>query len=90
MSVVWEVAKSEKKSIQMAKLLKKFDEVFGVDIDKLEKKEEIPDEIKVLVEKRKLARENKDWEESDKLRDEIQNKGYAVKDTKSGMEVEKI
>ena len=35
-----------------------------------------------LAEKRKIARENKDWTESDRLRDEIQQKGYTI--SKSG------
>ena len=46
-------------------------------------------EIKELIEQRKSARENKEWELSDKLRDRIIELGYLVKDTKNGMEVEK-
>ena len=42
--------------------------------------EKIPQEILELVEKRKEARKNKDWNESDRLRDEIQAKGYQIKD----------
>ena len=49
----------------------------------------IPEEIKELIEQRKSARENKEWELSDKLRDRIIELGYLVKDTKNGMEVEK-
>ena len=45
---------------------------------------------KRLLEKRKEARVNKDWALSDKIRDELKEKGYAVKDTKEGMQVEKI
>ncbi len=89
MSVVWEVAKNSKKSIAFAKLLKKFDSVLALDIDKLEK-EELPEEIKILIDKRKQARENKNWEESDKLRDQIQSMGYIVKDLKDGIKVEKM
>ena len=32
----------------------------------------------------KIARENKDWAESDRLRDLILEKGYTIKDTKDG------
>ena len=42
------------------------------------------------MEKRKVARENKDWTLSDQIRDNIKEKGYLVKDTKEGMTVEKI
>ena len=36
------------------------------------------------------ARENKDWAESDKIRDLIKEKGYIVKDSKEGQTIEKI
>ena len=55
-----------------------------------EKTLELPEEINELIEKRKEARVNKDWTLSDKIRDELKEKGYAVKDTKEGMTVEKI
>ena len=88
MSFVWEVARFEKKNIQVAKLLEKFDTVLGIQIDKIDKKqEEIPQEILDLVKQRKIARENKDWAKSDELRDIIAEKGYIVKDTKSGVEI---
>ena len=59
-------------------------------IDKEEKSsEEIPEEILKLVEQRKIAREEKNWEESDRLRDEINNLGYSIKDTKNGIEIER-
>ncbi len=92
MGVVWEVVKYEKKSIKLAKLLEKFDTVLGIKIAEPAdtEKEDIPQEIKDLVEQRKQARENKDWEKSDSLRDIINQKGYEIKDTKNGVELKKI
>ena len=94
LSYVWELAKFEKKSKKIAKILLKFDEVLGIKIDKVEEnkenKEEIPEEIQKLVEERKEARKNKDWEKSDKIRDALKEKGYEVKDLKTGMEIIKI
>ena len=90
MGVVWEVVRNDKKSPKLAKLLLKFDEVLGLKIDEEDKEqEEIPEEILNLIEKRKVARENKNWEESDRLRDLINSKGYNIKDTKEGTEVSK-
>ena len=89
MSVVWEVAKRTEKSKKLAELLKKFDRVLGIKIDEY-KEEEIPEDIKELLTKRAEARKNKDWTESDKLRDLIKEKGYIVKDSKEGQTVEKI
>lgn len=90
MSVVWEVAKQTEKSKQFAELLLKMDAVMGLNITEKEKKEEIPREIQTLLEARKVARENKEWEKSDQLREKIYQLGYAVKDTKEGQIVEKI
>ena len=95
MSVVWEVIKTSVKSPKFAELLKKFDTVLALDIDKQipAKKlndEEIPEEIITLAEQRKVARENKDWAESDRLRDEIQAKGYVIKDSKEGYQINLI
>ena len=92
MSVIWEVVKNPIKSKDLANLLLEFDKVLGVDIDKEEEKKELdmPEEIKKLVEERKIARQNKDWALSDKLRDELKEKGYLVKDSKEGTKIEKI
>ena len=88
MGVVWEVIRNDKKSPKLAKLLLKFDSVLGLKIDeKEEAKQEIPKEILTLTEERKKARENKNWEESDRIRDLIKEKGYEIKDTKEGTEV---
>ena len=88
MSVVWEVIKENNKSKQYAELLRKFDEVLGLEINK-KVEIELPEEVKKLVEERKLARLNKDWAKSDELRDKIDQMGYSVKDTKDGMEITK-
>ncbi len=89
MSAVWEAVKYQDKSPKMAKLLEKFDTVLGLKITE-KKEEEIPQEILDLVEQRKIARQDKNWAESDRLRDLITEKGYSVKDTKDGVEVSKL
>ena len=88
-SVVWEAVKLPQKSKKVAELLKKFDSVLGIKIDKEKEQEQIPQEILDLVEQRKKAREEKNWAESDRIRDLISEKGYTVKDTKNGMEITK-
>lgn len=84
MSVVWDLVKYEKKSPLLAKTLLKFDSVLGLNIDK-EEKIDLPEEIMQIIEERKKARENKDWNKSDELRDKLVNLGYTVKDTPNGM-----
>ena len=92
MSYVWEAAKFEKKNFKVAELLMKFDTVLGLKIDTVQENsnEEVSEEILELLEQRKAAREQKDWAKSDELRDFIKDKGYVVKDTKNGQELEKI
>ena len=95
MGIVWEIARNEKKSSKLSELLLEFDKVLGLDLKNSEKylkkqaETNIPQAVKELLEKRKVARIEKNWELSDKIRDEINNKGYIVKDTKEGMTIEK-
>ena len=96
MGIVWEIARSDVKSKELASLLLDFDKVLGLDLKNsekyLEKQKEIdiPIEISELIEKRKKAREEKNWSLSDEIREELKLKGYIVKDTKEGMTVEKL
>ncbi|MBT4277847.1 cysteine--tRNA ligase [Candidatus Falkowbacteria bacterium] len=79
LAIVQEVLKSElSKGDKLATILD-FDKVLGLDLQK-QKIKELPKEIIDLAEKRKKAKQGKDWELSDKLRDEIQKKGYIVED----------
>ena len=87
MGVVWEVAKNEKKSKKFAELLLDFDRVLGLKIDK---KDDIPEEVLKLLEERNNARKEKDWKKSDELRDKIQEYGYRIEDTKDGTNIERI
>ena len=66
-------------------IFRKMDEVLGVIFFENEKKAvEIPAEIQALLDQRAEARKAKNWAESDRLRDEIAAKGWAVKDSKDG------
>jgi cysteinyl-tRNA synthetase len=90
MSVVWDVVKNPVKSKDYQKLLLKFDEVLGFELANYVKTEnEISDEDKKLVEERNEARKNKNWAESDRIRDILISKGYTVKDGKEGTIIEK-
>ena len=87
MGIVWEVAKNEKKSKKIAELLLDFDKVLGLKIDK---KEDIPEEVLKLLDERNIARKEKDWKKSDELRDKIQEYGYRIEDTKDATNIERI
>lgn len=92
MSVIWEILKNPKKSKKLQKLLLKFDEVLGLNLKEYKKEEnsiKLPEEIQKLVDQRNEARTNKNWNESDRIRDILIEKGYLVKDSKEGTIVEK-
>ena len=90
MSVVWDVVRNPIKSKDFQKLLLKFDKVLGLDLENYKPEEnKIPEDIQELVTLRNEARKNKNWAESDRIRDELISKGYIVKDTKDGTVVEK-
>ena len=91
MSVVWDVVKNPNKSKKLQELLLKFDEVLGLNLKECqrEEKQELPVEIQELVNARNEARLNKNWNESDRIRDILIEKGYTVKDSKQGTIVEK-
>lgn len=89
MSVVWDVVKNPKKSKKLAKLLDKFDTVLALSLDKKsENQEKIPEEVLKLAEERLKARTEKNWAESDRLRNEILALGYSIKDSKDGYKLE--
>ncbi len=49
----------------------------------------IPDDVKVLVNRRVIARKSKDWALSDQLRNEITDMGFTVEDSAQGQKVRK-
>ena len=54
------------------------------------KKTAIPDEIANLVKLRQQARNQKDWEASDRWRDEMQRMGWQIMDTPEGQQISHI
>ena len=71
---------------------KLFDELTGVLGLLYNRKQgnEIPAQVQALVDARTAARKAKDFAEADRLRDEIAALGYAVKETRQGVEITKL
>ena len=42
--------------------------------------------VNMVLEERKIAKANKDWAKSDKIRDDLKAIGILIKDTKDGIE----
>lgn len=85
---LWEYVKSDDAKENKKATFDELDTVLGLQLS-LQKKDIIPEEIIELAEKRLIARQNKDWTESDRLRTEIEVKGFAIKDTDNGYQINK-
>lgn len=74
-------------------LVTKYDSIFSLnllDFSDLEEKVEVPEEVIKLAEARLEARKNKDFKESDRLRDLVKEKGFEIRDSKDGFEIASI
>ncbi len=85
---VWEYIKSDDSDENKKATIDELDKVLGLQFAS-QKKEVVPEEILALAEARLLARKNKDWAESDRLRADIEAKGFSVKDINDGYEIAK-
>jgi len=90
LALVWKVAKSDLSEGDKWATLLDFDKVLGLDLDKEITEEVIPEEILKLAQERQKAREEKNWTESDRLREIIKNKGYLVEDLENNCKIRPI
>jgi cysteinyl-tRNA synthetase len=87
LALVWELLKdSEVTDADKKATLLDFDKVLGLSLDKLESVS-VPEEVQKLIDERQKVRKAKDWNESDRLRDEIRKLGFEVKDTSEGPKI---
>lgn len=93
LAIVSEVFKSSLSDTDKQATILDFDQVLGLKIEEQLKRqsaeEDIPQEVRDLVEKRTKARIGRDFETSDKLRSQINALGYDVFDTEGGVKVKK-
>jgi len=85
--VLWKLVRSKESGIIGA--IKKMDEVLSLDLLKKDCVE-IPSKVKILIEERKIAKENKDWVKSDEIRDKIKELGFNIKDSKNEVIISKL
>ncbi len=72
---------------EVLKLLNSFDTVLGV----LEKPTAvIGDDVQALLDARATARAGKEWAESDRIRDELREMGWEVRDSADGQKVKRV
>ena len=69
-------------------LIEEYDKVLSLDLLK-DEEIEIPEEIQKLVEERNNAKKEKDFAKADQIRTLVEEKGYLIKDTREGTQIEK-
>jgi cysteinyl-tRNA synthetase len=80
LALVWKLVKDKDVSdIDKKTTLLDFDRVLGLDLEK-KIKLEVPGEVTDLAEERKIAKMNKNWQEADKIRQTIEDRGFVVED----------
>jgi len=88
LSLIWDLTKSSLSLSSKLNLIFDFDKVLGLKLkEETEKKIKVPKEILKLVERREELRRQKKWFEADEIRQEIENKGWRIKDTIKGPEL---
>lgn len=85
LAIVWELVKSDYPDRAKKASLFKFDTVLGLELAQYqEEKVEVSPEAKGLLEKREALRGEKRWGEADRVRKQLEEMGYAVRDEEGG------
>ena len=91
LTVLYDVIKSNLNNNTKLKLIESFDNVLSLNLiqeDKID--DELVSYIKEMIEKRSEAKKNKNFEEADLIRKQLEEKGIILKDTREGTTFEVI
>ncbi len=69
--------------------IKEFDRVLGLKLDQAHV-DVIPENVQKLAAEREQSRNTKQWQEADRIRNEIRKLGYEIEDTSSGPRIKKL
>ena len=89
LALIWKLVKDSKiKDEDKRATILDFDLVLGLKLEEF-KEEAIPDEVRNLAKDREKARRAKNWDEADRLRQEIKKWGFAVEDREKGGKIKR-
>ena len=100
LAVLWELVKDKNVSAKdKLATIHSFDSLLSLDLSKDPRsgraalgviaEDDIPGEVKSLLEERESARQGKDFARADELRDRIEELGFEVKDTADGQRLKR-
>ncbi len=85
LAILWELVNGDASSAHKSATLFWMDRVLGLGLDGyIAKPLQIPSDVQEIADRRWKARKEKDWSTSDKLRDELKEKGWEMEDGKDG------
>ena len=93
LALISEVLKSDLTNEDKLATILDFDEVLGLNLKENKDSnhgldiKNLPQDIQDLFLERNLARENQNWAESDRIRDEIEAEGYLIKDSETQTQI---
>lgn len=87
---LWHMTRADIPQADKFAILHRADAILNLNLDLPQKVEAIPQEVRLLAEKRMEAKKIKDFVTSDKLRVEIERKGYRITDDPTGYTLHKI
>ncbi len=87
-SLIYELLKEEVNDVTKYQLIKDFDQVLSLDLTKKEKLQIDENYILAKINERNIAKENKDYALADKIRNDLENMGILLKDTREGTKFE--
>jgi len=80
LSIVWEMIANKTETHHVYSTILKINKILGLDLSYQEEKIVYTPEALELIEKRKIARSNKDWTTSDEIREQLRGLGFDVVD----------
>ena len=88
-AIAWDMVRNNdlSKGSKRATIME-MDKILGLGLSDMDK-EPIPSEIEALAAEREIARQNKEWEQSDLLRNQAAEMGYIIEDTSEGPKIRK-
>ena len=88
--VMWEIVKSNIPNADKYDLLQICDEILGLGLESHEAQNiEVPEAIKLLVQKREDLRKSGKYEDGDELRKQIEDQGFLIEDSSAGPIIKK-
>ena len=90
LSVVWEMVGSDYPGSAKKRSLLKFDEVLGLGLKDYKKEIiNVPQDVRKLIKQREKLRKEGKFDESDKIREQIENLGFVIEDYNASTKIKK-